>query len=138
MLANWQLQSSSACWQHCPFARLSYTPKWQIIPERGCIILASKLRTYTQQKRIFFGLVLLSAPSALGIFISDVLLYGMLSSLGTFVHVVNDALVVLEQLRPFLFICRSDQVTIHIKGHWFEVYIFDEFKTFELLLFSYS
>jgi hypothetical protein len=62
----------------------------------------------------------------------DVVLYDMLSSLGTFVHVVNHALVVLEQLRPFLFVCWSDQVAIHIKGHWFEVYIFDEFKTFEL------
>jgi hypothetical protein len=36
--------------------------------------------------------VLLSAPWALGILTSNVLLYGTVSSLGTFVHVVNDAL----------------------------------------------
>lgn len=64
--------------------------------------------------------------------------YCRVSSLSTFVHVVNHALVVLEQLRTLLFVCRGDQITVHVKRYWFQVHILYEFKTFEPLLFSYS
>lgn len=110
---------------HTPFLRINHI--CQDVSKRDITTFFRPYYEHTNSMR----LVLLSAPLILDV------LDGMASSFGTSVHVVNCSLVVLEQLRALLFICWSNQITVHVKWHWFKMYSLYEFKTFELLLFSY-